>query len=173
MSAQAEAATVVTLKTNYGDIVMELYPDKAPITVENFVNYVESGFYKGTIFHRVISNFMIQGGGMTVDMVSKSTNAPIKNEAFNNLKNSKYTVAMARTNDPDSATSQFFINTVDNFFLDKSDESDGYAVFGKVISGTDVVDKIAKVKTIRTKGYSDVPAKAVEILDASVTFDGK
>ena len=170
---KSDAATFVTLKTNYGNIVMELYPDKAPVTVENFVNYVESGFYNGTIFHRVIDGFMIQGGGFTVDMVQKETEAPIKNEAANGLKNNKYTVAMARTSDPDSATAQCFINTVDNFFLDRSVRDAGYAVFGKVIEGMDVVDKIAKVSTGRVKGFQDVPKKPVEILEATVVFDAK
>lgn len=173
MSANAEAATYVTLNTNYGSIVLELDEEKAPVTVKNFVNYVEAGFYEGTVFHRVIDGFMIQGGGVTIDFVEKDTEDPIKNEASNGLKNHRGTIAMARTMDPDSATAQFFINTVDNFFLDyRGDAPDeiGYAVFGKVIEGMDVVDKISKVKTISYRGVPDVPVKPVEILDAKVTF---
>lgn len=172
----ADAATFVTLKTSMGDIVMELYPEKAPITVENFVGYVQSGFFNGTIFHRVIPNFMIQGGGFTEDMEQKDNGEPIKNEASNKLSNKKYTVAMARTQVPDSATSQFFINTVDNPYLDYTGggpQGAGYAVFGKVIKGMDVVDKIGKVKTTRKAGHADVPAEAVTIIEATVNFDAK
>lgn len=141
---------MITLKTNLGDIVIELDYDKAPVTAKNFEEYVKSGFYKGTIFHRVIKGFMIQGGGLTADMDNKPTNAPIKNEADNGLKNDRGTIAMARTQDPHSATAQFFINTVDNSFLNfrsKDLNGWGYCVFGKVVQGMDVVDKIEKSKT--------------------------
>ncbi|MDR2883843.1 MAG: peptidyl-prolyl cis-trans isomerase [Deferribacteraceae bacterium] len=173
MAASANAATLVTFETNYGKIQLELYPDKAPVTVKNFVSYVESGFYNGTIFHRVIPGFMIQGGGMTAEMVEKDTQDPITNEADNGLKNDKYTIAMARTPDPNSATAQFFINVVDNDFLNfrnKSTSGYGYAVFGKVITGMDTVDKIAKVQTKSERGHQDVPAKDVIITKATVAF---
>jgi cyclophilin family peptidyl-prolyl cis-trans isomerase len=163
----AEAANpTVLIKTSLGDIKVELDAERAPGTVKNFLAYVDSGFYNGTIFHRVISNFMIQGGGFTADMHQKPTNAPIKNEAGNGLSNVRGTIAMARTNIVDSATAQFFINVKDNLFLDHRDETArgfGYAVFGKVIAGMDVVDKIRMVKT-GTKGmYNDVPLEAVVI----------
>ncbi|WP_406020325.1 peptidylprolyl isomerase [Succinivibrio sp.] len=163
---------MITLKTNLGDIVIELDYDKAPVTAKNFEEYVKSGFYKGTIFHRVIKGFMIQGGGLTADMDNKPTNAPIKNEADNGLKNDRGTIAMARTQDPHSATAQFFINTVDNSFLNfrsKDLNGWGYCVFGKVVQGMDVVDKIEKSKTTTVSYYRDVPVETVEILDA--TFD--
>ncbi len=163
---------MITLKTNLGDIVIELDYDKAPVTAKNFEEYVKSGFYKGTIFHRVIKGFMIQGGGLTADMDNKPTNAPIKNEADNGLKNDRGTIAMARTQDPHSATAQFFINTVDNSFLNfrsKDLNGWGYCVFGKVVQGMDVVDKIEKSKTTTVSYYQDVPVETVEILDA--TFD--
>jgi len=159
---------LVELETTKGTIVLELDQKNAPHTVENFLNYVKSGFYKGTIFHRVIENFMIQGGGLDKDMRPKKTEAPIKNEGRNGLKNTKYTVAMARTNNPHSASSQFFINTADNAFLDTKGAKWGYAVFGKVVRGADVVDAIEKVVTTTRKGHSDVPAKPVVILDARV-----
>ncbi len=156
---------LVRVVTNLGEFTMELYKDKAPITVENFLRYTDAKFYDGTIFHRVITNFMIQGGGFTATMVKKETGAPIKNEAHNGLKNLKYTVAMARTNVIDSATSQFFINTKDNTGLDhKARGGDyGYAVFGRVIDGTEVIDKIDKVKTTTKGNYGDVPQKPVVI----------
>ena len=160
---------VVMLETNYGDIYVQLDGRKAPMTTANFIQYVKSGHYDGTIFHRVINDFMIQGGGLTQDMDEKRTFAPIKNEAANGLKNRKYTIAMARTSDPNSATSQFFINTRDNAFLDfKSASPDGwgYAVFGKVIKGQDVVDKIEKVETGNKRGHADVPVKPVVIKKA-------
>ena len=141
---------VVLLETTSGDILVELYPDKAPETVANFLKYVDNGFYNNTIFHRVIPGFMIQGGGLTARMQQKDTEAPIKNEADNGLKNDRGTIAMARTMDPHSATAQFFINLVDNDFLNfqaPSGNGWGYCVFGKVTEGMDVVDKIAKVKT--------------------------
>lgn len=159
----------VKFETNMGDIVIELNAEKAPITVKNFLGYVESGFYNGTIFHRVMKGFMIQGGGFSADMNQKSTKAPIKNEASNGLKNDRGTIAMARTSVPDSATCQFFINHVNNNPLNYSGASNpGYAVFGKVVEGMDVVDKIASVKTTVRKGYSDVPIEVVTIISASV-----
>ncbi|HXF80618.1 MAG TPA: peptidylprolyl isomerase [Usitatibacter sp.] len=154
----------VKLTTSMGPIVIQLDKEKAPISTENFVKYVESGHYNGTIFHRVISGFMIQGGGFTKDMQQKPTSAPIKNESTNGLKNDNYTVAMARTNVRDSATSQFFINVKDNAFLNYSGESNpGYAVFGKVVEGTDTVDKIKAVQTGNQRGMGDVPNTPVVI----------
>jgi len=161
-----QTVPVVELHTSKGVIVVELDPEKAPNTTENFVQYVKSGFYDGTIFHRVIPDFMIQGGGLTSDMKEKKTRSPIKNEADNGLRNEKYTIAMARTNDPHSATAQFFINTKDNAFLNFKSQSGsgwGYCVFGKVVQGQDVVDAIEKEKT-QTKGmYQDVPVETVLI----------
>jgi cyclophilin family peptidyl-prolyl cis-trans isomerase len=156
----------VKLTTSMGPITIELDKAKAPASVENFVKYVESGHYNGTIFHRVIDGFMIQGGGFDKDMRQKSTNAPIKNEADNGLKNDKYTVAMARTQVPDSATAQFFINVKDNAFLNhtaKNVQGWGYAVFGKVVEGQDTVDKIRKVPTGNARGMGDVPLEPVVI----------
>ena len=158
----------VTIKTNKGDIDVELFEDKAPITVKNFLSYVSKGQYKGLIFHRVINNFMVQGGGFDKDMKEKSVGAPIKNEAANGLKNDVGTLAMARTNIVDSATSQFFINVNDNAFLNHRDTTDqgfGYAVFGKVTSGMPIVNKIKMVKTGTRGMYEDVPTEAVVILD--------
>jgi len=160
---------VVVLKTNMGSIKIELYPDKAPETVKNFLWYVDHHFYDGLIFHRVIKNFMIQGGGFTKDMKKKEPNAPIVNEATNGLSNKRGTIAMARTMDINSATSQFFINLKDNTFLDHKNNTPrgyGYAVFGKVIDGMDVVDAIGNVKTTSRKGYDDVPVDPVVILKA-------
>jgi len=158
----------VTVHTNHGDIRMELYPQKSPITVENFLQYANDGFYDGTIFHRIISHFMIQGGGMTADMKPKVTRDPIVNEADNGLKNLRGTVAMARTNVVDSATSQFFINVEVNGALDHVNKEDsrkwGYAVFGKVVDGMDVVDDIRFVKT----GPRDVPVEVVLIESVTV-----
>jgi len=156
----------VKLTTSMGPITIELDKTKAPVSVENFVKYVESGHYNGTIFHRVIDGFMIQGGGFDKDMRQKATNAPIKNEADNGLKNDKYTVAMARTQVPDSATAQFFINVKDNAFLNhtaKNVQGWGYAVFGKVVEGQDTVDKIRKVPTGNARGMGDVPLEPVTI----------
>ncbi len=150
---------VVLIKTSKGDIKVELDKEKAPISVENFLSYVNDGYYNGTIFHRVIKNFMIQGGGFTADMKQKPTKDPIKNEAKNGLSNAKGTLAMARTSVVDSATSQFFINLIDNKFLDHGTRDYGYAVFGKVIQGMDVVDKIAIVPT----GNQDVPTETITI----------
>lgn len=154
---------IVDMKTNYGTIVVELDPEAAPITTENFLKYVKSGFYNGTIFHRVIKNFMIQGGGFTENLQKKTTNSPIKNEADNGLKNEKYTIAMARTNIPDSATSQFFINTNNNSFLNYTPRNPGYAVFGKVIEGQSVVEKINDLATTSKMGMNDVPVKTAVI----------
>ncbi len=157
----------VIMKTSLGDITIELYPDKAPITVQNFLAYVDAQFYDGTIFHRVIPNFMIQGGGLTSDFIEKPTNPTIKNEAANGLKNDRGTIAMARTAVIDSATSQFFINHVDNDFLnhkDSSPEGYGYCVFGKVTDGLDVVDAIASVKTMTRSSMQDVPRETITII---------
>lgn len=162
----------VQLETTEGTILLELDITRAPHSVLNFMNYVREGFYDGTIFHRVISNFMIQGGGFTADLQRKKTNAPIINEADNGLKNTRGTIAMARTNDPHSATSQFFINVKDNIFLDHTNKTPrgwGYAVFGKVIKGMDVVDKIRNVRTTAKGPFrSDVPVKTVTIVKASI-----
>jgi cyclophilin family peptidyl-prolyl cis-trans isomerase len=159
----------VVLDTSIGKIVIELYLHKAPETVVNFLGYVDAKFYDGTIFHRVIPNFMIQGGGFTADMKRKPGKAPIQNEADKGLKNERGTIAMARTGDPHSATAQFFINTVNNDFLNhknKTQQGWGYAAFGRVIHGMDVVDAISAVKTTRYQQYRDVPAEAVVILSA-------
>lgn len=162
---------VVVLDTTMGQIEVELDAEKAPISTQNFLEYVKAGHYDGTIFHRVIADFMIQGGGMTADMRQKKTNRPIKNEAGNGLKNERGTIAMARTNVVDSATSQFFINVKDNHALNHRDQSGpgfGYAVFGKVTSGMDVVDKIRYVRTTFRGGHQDVPDEVVEIRSATV-----
>lgn len=167
----ASSNPAVKLETTMGDIVVRLNAAKAPETVANFVAYVKAGHYDGTIFHRVIKDFMVQGGGMTPDMKEKPTNKPIKNEASNGLKNQKYTIAMARTSDPHSATSQFFINTKDNTFLDFKAPSGtdwGYAVFGKVIKGQNVVDKIGAVATGRRGMHDDVPREPVIIKKATI-----
>ncbi len=173
-TAQAADTPQVTLKTNMGDIVIELYPEKAPKSVANFLQYVKNGQYNGTVFHRVIDNFMIQGGGFDKDMKQKPTGAPIENEAKNGLKNEAYTVAMARTAAPHSATAQFFINVKNNGFLDYPGQDGwGYTVFGKVIKGTDVVDKIKTVPTANSGMHQNVPVKPVVIESASVTSTGK
>lgn len=155
--------TQVVLETSKGDITLELFDDKAPITVENFLQYVDGGHYDGTIFHRVIPDFMIQGGGFDTDMQQKPTRDPIKNEADNGLSNEPYTVAMARTQVVDSATSQFFINTADNVFLDHGSRDFGYAVFGKVVDGVDIVDAINEVDTGSRAGHRDVPMEMITI----------
>ena len=156
------------IKTNLGSFSLELNEGKAPISSKNFIDYVEKGFYNKTIFHRVIDGFMIQGGGFELDMTQKKTHSPIKNEASNGLKNEKYTVAMARTSDPDSATSQFFINTSDNSFLDyPGQDGAGYCVFAKVTEGFDIVDKINSVQTGSNKGHQDVPVETVIIEEIS------
>ncbi|MER2164376.1 MAG: peptidylprolyl isomerase [Psychrobacter alimentarius] len=162
---------VVELDTNMGAIVIELNEEKAPKTVENFLNYVKSGQYDGTIFHRIIDGFMIQGGGMDAEMNEKPTNAPIENEADNGLKNDKGTIAMARTQDPHSATSQFFINVKDNDFLNHSGKNMqgwGYTVFGKVTSGMDVIEKMRSVPTGRFGMHADVPKDPVVINSATI-----
>jgi cyclophilin family peptidyl-prolyl cis-trans isomerase len=162
---------VVLMKTNKGDIKIKLNADKAPVSVQNFLTYVNEGFYDGTIFHRVITNFMIQGGGFNLDFTQKKTHDPIKNEADNGLKNTRGTIAMARTSDPDSATAQFFINLVDNSFLDFKSATPsgyGYAVFGEVIDGMDVVDAIAASRTATKDGYNDVPVEPIQITSVTV-----
>ena len=161
-------AQKVRLATSAGDIVIELDAEKAPKSTENFLKYVKAGHYDGTVFHRVIETFMIQGGGMKADLSEKPTRPPIPLESGNGLSNLRGTLAMARTNDPNSATSQFFINVVDNVRLDKSEGRDGYAVFGKVVEGMDVVDKI-KVVPVQNKGmHQNVPVTPVTIKKASV-----
>lgn len=163
---------MITLHTNFGDIQITTFADKAPKTVENFIQYCQDGFYDNTIFHRVIKGFMIQGGGFTADMDQKSNNAAIENEADNGLKNTRGTLAMARTNDPHSATSQFFINLVDNSFLDftaANMQGYGYCVFAEVTAGMDVVDKIKDVKTSRHGMHQDVPVEPVIITHVTIT----
>lgn len=170
-SAASEKHPVVLIETSMGNITLELNADKAPITVKNFLDYVNSGHYNGTVFHRVIDGFMIQGGGLTESMDSKPTKAPITNEADNGLKNARGTIAMARTSDVNSATSQFFINVVDNRMLDftaKNPSGYGYCVFGKVINGMDVVDQIKEVKTGNKQGHANVPVEPIKIIKASV-----
>ncbi len=163
--------TKVKLSTNYGDIVLELDAERAPETVKNFLSYVNAGHYDGTIFHRVISTFMIQGGGFEPGMKQKPTQAPIKNEADNGLKNDLGTIAMARTQDPHSATAQFFINTTNNDFLNFRSPTPpgwGYCVFGKTVEGLDVIDKIRQVKTGKSGFHSDVPVQDIVITKAQV-----
>jgi len=165
------ATAKVKLETNMGEMLIELYGNEAPVTVENFLTYVKDGFYDGTIFHRVISNFMIQGGGMLEDMSQKPNNPQIKNEADNGLKNDYGTLAMARTSVPDSATSQFFINVKDNDFLNfksKTPHGWGYAVFGKVVEGLDIMKKIEEVQTGNRGPYADVPVTPVIITKAII-----
>jgi cyclophilin family peptidyl-prolyl cis-trans isomerase len=157
---------MIEFKTSLGDFSIELFPTEAPISSENFQSYVDAGYFDGTIFHRVIPGFMLQGGGFTADMQQKKTKEPIKNEATNGLKNKRGTLSMARTNDINSATSQFFVNLVDNEFLDNKAGNYGYAVFGKVVSGMDVIDAIAKVKTGRNGHHDDVPVEPVVITAA-------
>ncbi|GKS87522.1 peptidyl-prolyl cis-trans isomerase [Acidovorax sp. SUPP1855] len=166
--AQDAAAPKVKLATSLGDIVVQLDPAKAPKTVDNFLSYVKDKHYDGTVFHRVINGFMIQGGGFTPDMQQKPTKPPIPLEANNGLKNDNYTIAMARTGNPDSATSQFFINVKDNAMLNATGEGNGYAVFGKVVSGTDVVDKIKAVSTGNKGMHQNVPTTPVVITSATV-----
>lgn len=165
------AAPRVAFETSLGRFVVEVDSAKAPKSAENFLTYVKSGFYDGTVFHRVISGFMVQGGGFTADMKQKTPQAPIVNEADNGLKNRRGTLAMARTQDPGSATSQFFVNLVDNGFLDhtgKNPRGWGYAVFAQVVEGMDVVDKIAKVKTGSRGQFADVPVETVEVRKATI-----
>ena len=160
--------TIVEMKTSKGNIEIELFNDKAPISAKNFEDYTKAKFYNGTIFHRVIPGFMVQGGGMTADLVEKPTRPAIQNESSNGLSNKRGTLAMARTNLPHSATSQFFINVVDNNFLDRSTNNAGYAVFGQVTKGMDVVDKITKVPTGRAGPHQDVPKQPVKILSVNI-----
>ncbi len=159
---------MVTIKTNFGDIKVELFEEEAPITTANFLQYVDDGFYNGTIFHRVIDGFMIQGGGFDTDFVQKDTRETIKNEASNRISNERGTLAMARTPDPHSASAQFFINVVDNDFLDfkaPTPQTYGYCVFAKVVDGMDVVDQIKGVQTGSKNGHRDVPVENVEIIE--------
>lgn len=163
---------MITLRTNMGDIAIELDFDKAPLSAANFLQYARDGFYNGTIFHRVINGFMVQGGGMDSDMKQKEGRAPIENEADNGLKNEIGTLAMARTNDPHSASSQFFINVADNQFLNHSGKNPqgwGYAVFGKVVDGMDVVNAIKEVRTGSSGFHQDVPADAIEITETLIS----
>jgi len=159
----ADANPTVTITTSLGDVTVELFAKDAPLSVENFLAYVDAGFYDGTVFHRVIPGFMIQGGGMGEDLGAKQTRQSIKNEADNGVRNTRGSLAMARTSDVNSATSQFFINLADNAFLDHGTRDFGYAVFGRVTKGMDVVDRIAKVKTGRRGHHDDVPVEAVEL----------
>jgi peptidyl-prolyl cis-trans isomerase A (cyclophilin A) len=157
---------MVKFETSHGSFTIELFPKEAPVTVENFLRYVDDKFFDGTIFHRIVPGFVIQGGGLTADFGNKETRTPIKNEAKNGLKNSRGSLSMARTSDINSATSQFFVNLSDNAFLDHGPRDFGYAVFGKVVEGMDVIDKIAKVKTGRRQGYQDAPMEDVIIVSA-------
>jgi peptidyl-prolyl cis-trans isomerase A (cyclophilin A)/peptidyl-prolyl cis-trans isomerase B (cyclophilin B) len=156
----------VRFQTSKGDFTIELDEAAAPITVENFLRYVDEGFFDGTVFHRVIPGFMIQGGGLTADLAQKRTHPPIENEAANGLKNKRGTLSMARTNDINSATAQFFVNLVDNDSLDHKPGSFGYAVFGRVTDGMDVIDQIAEVRTGRRKGHDDVPVEDISVVSA-------
>ena len=167
----AEEQTMVVFETSKGNVTLELLAKEAPITVENFLSYVDAGFYDGTIFHRVIPGFMVQGGGFTPDMQQKKTGEPIKNEADNGLKNKRGTLSMARTQAVDSATTQFFINVADNDFLDHGARDFGYAVFARVVDGMDVVDSIVQVPTGRSGGHSDVPLEPVLIESAKRKVD--
>ena len=160
--------SIVEVKTNQGTVEIELFNDKAPLSAKNFEEYAKAGFYNDTIFHRVIPGFMIQGGGMDTQLVEKQTRAPIQNESYSGVKNTRGTLAMARTNNPNSATSQFFINTADNGFLNKSPMNAGYAVFGKVIKGMDVVDKIEKVSTGNEGMHQNVPETPVVIQSVKI-----
>ena len=152
---------MIRFETTLGNFTVELFGDKAPVSAENFLKYVDEGFFDGTVFHRIVPGFVIQGGGFTEDMSQKKTHPPIKNEADNGVKNTRGTLSMARTNDVNSATSQFFVNLKDNDFLDHKRGNFGYAVFARVTSGMDVIDKIAAVQTGRRRGFDDVPVEAV------------
>lgn len=163
---------MIRFETSQGPIEIELFEKEAPISSANFLQYVDDGFFDGTIFHRVIPGFVIQGGGMTPDMTQKETHAPIANEAKNGLKNKRGTLSMARTNDINSATSQFFVNLSDNAFLDHSPGNYGYAVFGRVTTGMETVDKIAAMKTGRRKGHDDVPTQDALVSSARRTTNG-
>mgnify|MGYP001048008099 CR=1 FL=1 len=165
----ATPAPRVQFKTSMGNFTVEVYPDKAPKTVANFLQYVKDGFYKGTIFHRVMDGFMVQGGGLTPDMKEKDTHPPVENEANNGLKNNKYTIAMARRMDPNSASAQFYVNVVDNNMLNyPGQDGFGYTVFGKVVDGTDTIDKIKAVETTTKGSYQNVPVKPIVIESATV-----
>jgi cyclophilin family peptidyl-prolyl cis-trans isomerase len=157
---------MVRFETSHGPFTIDLFPQEAPVTVENFLRYVDDGHFDGTIFHRIVPGFVIQGGGLTADFANKKTRGPITNEAKNGLKNTRGTLSMARTSDINSATSQFFVNLADNAFLDHSPRDYGYAVFGRVTDGMDVIDKIARVGTGRRKGYTDAPLEDVVIVSA-------
>ena len=157
---------MIRFETSHGAFVVELFPKEAPITVENFLRYVDDGHFDGTIFHRIVPGFVIQGGGLTADFANRKTRAPISNEARNGLKNLRGSLSMARTSDIHSATSQFFVNLKDNAFLDHSPRDFGYAVFGRVTEGMEVIDKIAGVRTGRRKGYDDAPLEDVVIVSA-------
>ena len=157
---------MIRFETSHGDFTIELYPEEAPLSVKNFLQYVDSGFFDGTIFHRIVPGFVIQGGGLTADFSPKKTEAPVRNEADNGLRNERGTLSMARTDAPHSATSQFFVNLADNEFLDYRPGRHGYAVFGRVIDGIEVIDRIATVPTGRRKGYTDAPTEDVIIRSA-------
>jgi peptidyl-prolyl cis-trans isomerase A (cyclophilin A) len=157
---------MIKFQTNHGDFTVELFPKEAPVSVENFLKYVDDGFFDGTLFHRVVPGFVIQGGGLTSGMRNKSTRPPIANEARNGLKNTRGSLSMARTSDINSATSQFFVNLSDNEFLDHGPRDFGYAVFGRVRDGMDVIDKIARVSTGRRNGHQDAPLEDVVIVSA-------
>lgn len=165
----ADENPLVRFETSHGDFTVEVDVESAPVSAENFLRYVDEGFYDGTIFHRVIPGFMVQGGGFDAGMAHKAGHSPIRNEAQNGLKNLRGTLAMARTNDPHSATSQFFVNLVDNDFLNSRPGNVGYAVFGRIAGGIDVIDRIAKVKTGRRHGHDDVPAETVLVKAARRT----
>jgi peptidyl-prolyl cis-trans isomerase A (cyclophilin A) len=157
---------MIRFETSHGAFTVELFPKEAPLTVENFLKYVDDGFFDGTIFHRIVPGFVIQGGGLTADFANKKTRAPIRNEAKNGLKNTRGSLSMARTSDIESATSQFFVNLKDNGFLDHGPRDYGYAVFGRVTDGMEVIDKIARVGTGTRKGYQDAPLEDVVIVSA-------
>lgn len=157
---------MIRFETSQGGFTVELFPKEAPVTVENFLQYVDEGFFDGTIFHRIVPGFVIQGGGLTADFANKKTRAPIGNEAKNGLKNTRGSLSMARTSDINSATSQFFVNLKDNGFLDHGPRDYGYAVFGRVTDGMEVIDKIARVGTGTRKGYQDAPLEDVVIVSA-------
>ena len=157
---------MIRFETSHGAFTVELFPKQAPVTVENFLKYVDDGFFDGTIFHRIVPGFVIQGGGLTADFASRKTRAPISNEAKNGLKNTRGSLSMARTSDINSATSQFFVNLKDNGFLDHGPRDYGYAVFGRVSDGMEVIDKIAGVRTGTRKGYQDAPLEDVVIVSA-------
>ena len=163
--------SLIRFETSHGAFTVELFPKEAPISVENFLRYVDDGHFDGTIFHRIVPGFVIQGGGLDAQFRNKRTRAPIRNEAKNGLKNQRGTLSMARTSEVDSATSQFFVNLSDNDFLDHSARDFGYAVFGRVTEGMDVVDKIAAVKTGRRQGYQDAPLEDVVVVSARVSRD--